>query len=192
MSSSETAQEAVEAEAAEQEPEARAEETAAPPRSATWFVAALVLAVVLTASLVVGGLLLRSVLDYRATADRRAAILSVATDVARQSYSLDYQTFPQQMPKIVAATTGAYRQGLIDSQQGLQYILTQGKVRSTCTITASGVERADDNSATVLFAITTHVTNTEITTPRDRFYRVAIGLVRQGETWLVQSNDVIA
>jgi Mce-associated membrane protein len=94
--------------------------------------------------------------------------------------------------KIVVLTTGNYRQGLIDSTNGLQYVLAQGKVKSSATITAAGIERDDENTATVLLSITTQVTNSEIQVPQARHYRVAIGLIRQGSQWLVQSNDVIA
>lgn len=163
-----------------------------PPPPTRWLVTTLVLVALLVASLVTGALHLRSVLDYRATADRRDAIMSVAREVAELSYSLDYQSFPRQVSKIVAATTGDYRKGLVDSSKGLQHLLTEGKVKSTCTITAAGIERDDDNTATVLFSITTRVTNTEVQQPKVRHYRVAIGLTRQGDQWLVQSNDVIA
>lgn len=150
------------------------------------------LGLVLMASLVVGGILLHSVLDHRAENARRDAILTVARNAAQTSYSLDYEAFPQQVSQIVAETTGTYRKGLIDSTDGLRYILTQGKVKSSCTITAAGIERADENTATVLLSITARITNTEIQVPQVRHYRVAIGLLRQGSQWLVQSNDVIA
>jgi Mce-associated membrane protein len=177
------------------EPIESTEDTSAeePPRRPTrWLVTMLVLVALLAASLVTGALHLGSVLDYRATAERRDAIMSVAREVAELSYSLDYESFPRQVSKIVSATTGDYRKGLIDSTKGLQHLLTEGKVRSTCTITAAGIERDDENTATVLFSITTRVTNTEIQQPQVRHYRVAIGLTRQGDQWLVQSNDVIA
>lgn len=153
---------------------------------------AAVLVLVLAGSLGVGGWQLSSVLDHRDVTARRDAVLSVAREVAQLSYSLDYESFSAQLPKIAAETTGNYRQGLLDSAKGLGYILTQGKVKSSCTITAAGVERDDDNTATVLLSITTRVTNTEIKVPQVRYYRVAIALVRQGPQWLVQSNDVIA
>lgn len=178
------------------EPEPIEDESAtepAPPRRPTgWLAGMLGLALVMVIALVAGGILLRSVLDYREDTARRDAILSVARDVGQLSYSLDYETFPEQVSKIVAATTGNYRQGLIDSTDGLQYILTQGKVKSSCTITAAGIERDDENTATVLLSITTQVTNAETQVPQVRHYRVAIGLIRQGSQWLVQSNDVIA
>lgn len=164
-----------------------------PPRPATgWLIAVTALAVLLVGSLVMGFVLGRSVLDYRAVGARQAAILSVARDVAQRSYSLDYQSFPQQSAKIIAETTGSYRQGMINSEPGLQYILTQGKVKSTCTITAAGIERDDGNTATVLLSITSTVTNTQVRTPEVRFYRVSMSLLRQGTQWFVESNDVIA
>jgi Mce-associated membrane protein len=163
-----------------------------PPPPRRWLVAVAALVVLLVGSVVAGGFLLSSVLDQRAVTARRDAILSVAREVAQVSYSLDYERFPEQVSKIAAETTGNYRQGLLDSSKGLQYILTQGKVKSSCDVTAAGVERDDDNTATVLLSITTRVTNTELKVPQTRYYRVAIGLVRQGPQWLVQSNDVIA
>ena len=169
-----------------------ADDTAPPNRPTRWLAGILGLALVLLAALVTGGILLGSVLDHNDAITRRDAILSVANDVAQASYSLDYETFPDQVSHIIAATTGNYRQGLIDSTDGLKYVLTQGKVKSSCTITASGVERDDENTATVLLSITTRVTNAEIQVPQVRHYRVAIGLIRQGSQWLVQSNDVIA
>ncbi|KAA9163658.1 hypothetical protein FPZ12_009165 [Amycolatopsis acidicola] len=163
-----------------------------PPSPKRWLIGMLVLLLVLTAALVTGGILLRPVQEYRSAGDRRDAILAAAKDVAQLSYSLDYETFPQQSSKIAGATTGSYRQGLLDSSQGLGSILSQGKVKSNATITAAGVEKDDANTATVLMSITVQITNTELKTPQTRYYRVAIGLVRQGAQWLVQSNDVIA
>ncbi|MBE9373314.1 hypothetical protein IQ251_02530 [Saccharopolyspora sp. HNM0983] len=167
----------------------------APPertRPIRWVVGMGALVIVLSSSLVAGGMLLTSVLDYRAAADRRAEITSVARDMAQLSYSLDHQTFPKQVDQLASMTTGEYRQGLIDGRDGLRYILEQGKVKSSSDISAVGVERNDANSATVLLSVTTHITNTELKTPQTRHYRVAIGLVRQGPRWLVKSNDVIA
>jgi Mce-associated membrane protein len=164
----------------------------APRRATRWVLSVFVLVVVLVAAVVAGLILLRPVLDYRDVAARRDAILSVARDAAQRSYSLDYESFPQESAKLIAQSAGKYRQGLIDATQGLQHILTQGKVKSTCVITAAGIERDDENTATVLLSITSSVTNTEVTTPQPRIYRVAINLVRQGDQWLLQSNDVIA
>lgn len=173
--------------------EAVGEDPAPPPRRARgWLVAVVSLVVLLVVSLVVGVVLLRPVLDHRGVTERRDAILSAARDVAQRSYSLDFETFPQESAKIIGSTTGNYRQGLIDTVPGLQHILTQGKVKSTCTITAAGIERDDENTATVLLSISSSVTNTEIQIPQVRIYRVAMNLERQGSQWLVQSNDVIA
>ncbi|TDV55350.1 hypothetical protein [Actinophytocola oryzae] len=177
----------------EEEPTEDVDDEDEPPRPPRrWLGTVLVLVVILVAALVTGALHLRSVLDYRATDDRRDAIMSVAREVAELSYSLDYQSFPRQVSRIIAASTGNYRKGLVDGAKGLGYLLSEGKVRSTCTVTAAGIERDDENTATVLFAITTRLTNTEIRQPQTRYYRVAIGLVRQGDQWLVQSNDVVA
>jgi Mce-associated membrane protein len=168
------------------------EEDPAPRTAKRWLISVAALVVVLVAALVVGLILLLPVLDYRDVAGRRDAILAVARDAAQRSYSLDYESFPQESGKLIAQSTGNYRQGLIDASQGLQHILTQGKVKSTCVITAAGIERDDENTATVLLSITSSVTNTEIQTPQIRYYRVAINLIRQGDQWLIQSNDVIA
>jgi Mce-associated membrane protein len=189
--SAEQAEQAEDTEPAEQaeDPEAVAKTTRSARR---WLVAVLALAFVLTLLLVCGGLLLNTLLSHRATDARREAILSVARDVAQVSYSLDYESFPQQAAKIISETSGNYRQGMINSQQGLQYILTEGKVKSTCAITAAGIERDDDNTATVLLSITSQVTNTEVKVPQTRVYRVSMSLERQGDRWLVAGNDVIA
>lgn len=157
-----------------------------------WLVAVLSLAFVLLLLLIAAGFLLQKLLADSAAGARREAILSVAHEVAQRSYSLDYESFPQEASKIISQTTGNYRQGMIDSEKGLQHILSQGKVKSTCTITAAGVERNDDNTATVLLSITSRVTNTEIQVPQPRFYRVSMNLQREGDQWLVLSNDVIA
>lgn len=167
--------------------------TAGPgPRSRGWLTSMVVLLVVLVISLVVGGIKLHSVLDYRAATDRREAILSVSRDVAQRSYALDYESFPKQSSEIISRTTGRYRQGLVNASKGLQDLLKKGKVKSTCTITATGIERADENSATVLFSINSRVTNTEVKAPKVRSYRVAMQLTRQDDKWLVASNNVIA
>lgn len=162
------------------------------PRATGWLVAVTIVALVLAGAIVAGILELRTVNRYRDHNAQRDAILGVAKELAQVSYSLDYEKYPQQSTHIADLSTGKFRQGVVDSAQGLGSLLTQGKVKSTCEITGAGIEQDDGNTATVLLSITTHLTNTQIQTPQNRDYRVAIGLVRQGEQWLVQSNDVIA
>jgi Mce-associated membrane protein len=178
------------AEDGEQDASAATEVRPRPARR--WLSSVAALALVFVALVGAAVFLARPVLAFRADSARRAAIIAVATDVAQRSYSLSFQTFPQQSGAIIAETSGNYRQGLVSSERGLQYILTQGQVKSTCTITAAGIERDDANTATVLLSITSSVTNTQIHTPQVRYYRVAMNLERQGAKWLVESNDVIA
>lgn len=176
-------------EATEETGDERTNSARAPRR---WLVGMASLGVLFIVLVVAGALLLSEVLGASATTERRSAIMKVAHDVAVRSYSLDFTTFDDSSKHIIEQSTGKYREGLVKGGKGLRYILDQGKVKSTGTVTSQGIEHEDGHSATVLFGIRSEVTNTEIKNPQVRQYRVAIKLIYDGNRWLVTANDVIA
>ncbi|MBF6278415.1 MULTISPECIES: hypothetical protein [Nocardia] len=168
-------------------------ETTARPRGSywrAWLIGGLVAAVaVLTSISVRLGLDVRS--EYQSDA-RNQAILETARRVAVQLVSLNYNTAKQDLDAITASSTGSFRSQFEKLAGTFTGVLDGGKVESTGEVKAIGIVTADDDTATVLTAITSIVKNTEAPEGQQRAYRMKMTLDNFDGNWLVSNVEFTA
>ncbi|MCU1594259.1 MAG: hypothetical protein JWO12_1651 [Frankiales bacterium] len=164
-----------------------------PPRARR----ALIVLSLLGVALVVASVLLSVLwLQQRDTRDRTAAAQSSAVSAARQAIknldSLSAETVDADLARIVAGSTGSFREQFVKAQAQLKQVVVQRKTVSTATILAAGIERSDDDSATVLVAVDRSVKDT--TTPQGVLAhdRWKLTMEKHGGRWLVATLDPVS
>lgn len=164
-----------------------------PPRTRVRLIVLSLLGVVLIVASVVLSLLWVQQRDDR---DRTAAAQSAAVGAARQAIknldSLSADTVDADLARIVAGATGSFKEQFVKAQAQLKQVVIQRKTVSTATILAAGIERSDDDSATVLVAVDRSVKDT--TTPdgviaHDRW---KLTMEKHGGRWLVATLDPVS
>lgn len=155
------------------------------PRSSSWRMRL----VGLTAALVVlatGDVLLLTRAGDPVAAQREPA-LAAARQVAMDISSIGAENAQDRLARLDAATTGSFREGLSGYAALLQDMLRQGRVTSRATVTATGLEHIDADTATALVSVTATVTDAAMPGGEERHYRLAIQLLRDGDRWLASS-----
>lgn len=143
----------------------------------------------LTAALVVlatGDVLLLTRAGDPVAAQREPA-LAAARQVAMDISSIGAENAQDRLARLDAATTGSFREGLSGYAALLQDMLRQGRVTSRATVTATGLEHIDADTATALVSVTATVTDAAMPGGEERHYRLAIQLLRDGDRWLASS-----
>ena len=151
---------------------------------------------VLTGSLVLvlvllcaGGVLL--FLQHRGTEQRNTderQAMTVAQQVATDLTSLNATDAQAKIDSLTRESTGNFRVQ-IDSYAALvRALLSQNQAGSSGTVSAVGIEKLEDNSASVLVTVTAAVSNSSLPDAQPLSYRLAIQLRRDAGRWL--ASDV--
>lgn len=125
-------------------------------------------------------------------ADRRAAAVATAEEVATGMLELDFRNSPETIDRMLAVSTGPLREQLTALSATLTSLLDQGQVSSDGTITAAGIETIDDTSAQVLLAAQATVRNAELPDGQLRTYKMVVTVQRDGDRWLASAVDFVA
>lgn len=129
------------------------------------------------------------------TANERAArdgtIVSTTKDVVAGLVSLDYTRTDKDLARVRESSTGAFLGQFNQMADSFQQVLGQGKVKSTGVVKEAGIVSADDDSATVLAAVTSTVSNTEAKDGQQRVYRMRVHLTLDGDKWLVENVEFV-
>ena len=144
-----------------------------------------VLAGVLLALLVTGGVLMWQLQQAQAVADRRTAVLQAASEHAVTFLTVDYRHLHKDSAAVLAMAAGQFRQQYAASRPRLQQLVAQNKTVSTGKVLSAGVVSTDDDSARVIVVADSEVKNLASPQPQPRHYRLQLDLTRQGERWLV-------
>jgi Mce-associated membrane protein len=150
-----------------------------------------VLAGVLLALLVTGGILVWQLREAQAVEERRTAVLQAASDHAATFLSVDYRHVQRDTAQVLAMAAGEFRQQYADSRGRLQQLVTQNRSISTGEVLSAGVVSADPDSARVIVVADSDVQNISSPQPRPRHYRLQLDLIRQGDRWLVTSLQFV-
>ncbi|MDT7711284.1 MAG: Mce-associated rane protein [Pseudonocardiales bacterium] len=152
---------------------------------------ATMLTVLLVVLLAVGALLgVRAVQAGDRQADR-AAVVSQAEQAAGDLTTISAGNAQSRINALLDLATGPFRDQLVGYSSMFQAVLQQGGVGSNGSVTASGVEKLDSNTAVVLVSVTATVTNSQVPDGVHRSYRIAVSLTRVGSSWLVSSMDFV-
>ncbi len=144
-----------------------------------------VLAGVLVALVVTGGVLVWQLQQAQAVQDRRTAVLQAASQHAVTFLTVDYRHMRKDTAAVLAMAAGQFKQQYAASRPRLQQLVAQNKTISTGKVLSAGVVSSDDDSARAIVVADSEVRNLASSTPQPRHYRLQLDLTRQGERWLV-------
>lgn len=118
-------------------------------------------------------------------AEHRQQLVAEYTAAARQSVvtlmSLDFNHAQDDVKRILDNSTGEFKADFEGQAQDFVKLATGAKVVTEATANAAAVDTMTDDTATVLVAVTTRVTNTTGANQEPRPWRVAVDLVREGD-----------
>lgn len=130
--------------------------------------------------------------DGREVTARNDAVLSTARAAAVNLVTLRYSSAREDLDRILASTTGDFRNQFSDVSGSFEKVLGDGQVDSTGQVNEAGVVTSDENTATVLAAVTSTVKNTEAPDGEERTYRMKISLEHIENSWLVSNVEFVA
>lgn len=152
---------------------------------------AAVLAVLVVAGLVAGGLLGRRVLAERRSAAAGEDAVAAATQLAVNFTTLDYRTFDRDAQRVTDDAAGTFRKEFSAQTAELKQLVTSNKAVSKGKVLKAALVSHDADSARVLLVVDADVTNTAATTPVARHYRMQVDLTRSGERWLTDQLQFV-
>ena len=151
------------------------------------------LAVALVALLVAIGLVVTSqdaVDDDLTTAQREVA--EAARVEALAFLTVDHTDMDPLIDAVLAGATGDFAEQYESQRDTLTSEAIRTEATSTGEVVALGVGDLDDDSATVLVAANSTVTNTSTGDKGQvRYYRLRLDLVREGERWLTSNVEFV-
>ena len=151
------------------------------------------LAVALVALLVAIGLVVTSrdsVDDDLTTAQREVA--EAARVEALAFLTVDHTDMDPLIDAVLAGATGDFAKQYESQRDTLTSEAIRTEATSTGEVVALGVGDLDDDSATVLVAANSTVTNTSTGSKGQvHYYRLRLDLVREGERWLTSNVEFV-
>ncbi|MGN6302317.1 MAG: hypothetical protein ACTHN8_14645 [Angustibacter sp.] len=150
-----------------------------------------VLALLVVAGLVAGGLLGRRVLAERRSAAAGEDAVAAASQLAVNFTTLDYRTFDRDAQRVVDDATGTFKKEFTGQTDELKKLVTSNKAVSKGKVLKAGLVSHDADSARVLLVVDADVTNTAAATPVARHYRMQVDLTRSGDQWLTDQLQFV-
>jgi Mce-associated membrane protein len=151
------------------------------------------LSVALVALLVAIGLVVTSqdaVDDDLTSAQRQVA--EAARVEALAFLTVDHTDMDPLIDAVLAGATGDFAEQYESQRDTLTSEAIRTEATSTGEVVALGVDDLDDDSATVLIAANSTVTNTSTdSSGQVRYYRLRLDLVRDGERWLTSNVQFV-
>lgn len=156
------------------------------PRARRRLVVVLAAAVTVLAVLVAG--LAVAIVRDRGQADRRTAILAAARQEAVNFTTLDYRQFDRDTARVLDGATGTFRQQFQDRIAELRTLVTDNQAVTSGQVLEAGLVSADAQTARVLVAVDSKVTNKAAPQGQLRNYRLRVELREVNGRWL--ASDV--
>jgi Mce-associated membrane protein len=151
------------------------------------------LAVVLVALLVTVGLLVasRDRVDKDLTARQREVAEAARTE-ALAFLTVDHEDMDPLIDAVLDGATGDFAEQYESQRDMLASEAVRTKATSAGEVVALGVGDLDDDSATVVVAANSTVTNTSTGSKGQvRYYRLRLVLVREGDRWLTSNLEFV-
>jgi Mce-associated membrane protein len=144
--------------------------------------------VLLVALWVGGGLLLAHNLTVgRADAERGPA-LAAAQKVAADLTSISTDDVQQRVQGLIGESTGEFHKQISTYASALQTVLSQVRVGSRGTVSAGGIERIDQKTATALVTVSGSVSGGVLPDAQPISFRLAVTMQHENGRWL--ASDV--
>ncbi|MFC9553363.1 hypothetical protein ACFTWF_21165 [Rhodococcus sp. NPDC056960] len=162
-------------------------------KSTRGFIASMaVIALVVLAALVVGGVSWTNLRAEQAAQSRDEQILETARQVVVDLVTLRHQSVDEDIQRVADGTTGPFRDQFTSASGSFGDVLNQGQVESTGEVKEAGLVTSDDEHAVVLAAVTSTVKNTEAPDGEIRVYRMKVSLDSVDGRWLVSDVEFVA
>jgi Mce-associated membrane protein len=106
--------------------------------------------------------------------------------------TVDHADMEPVIDAVLAGATGDFAEQYESQREKLTREAIRTEATSTAEVVALGVGDLDDDSATVLVAANSTVTNTSTATEGEvRYYRLRLDLVREDERWLTSNVQFV-
>jgi Mce-associated membrane protein len=120
----------------------------------------------------------------RQTSQRQAEEAQVSA-AARQGVvnlmSLDFNHGDRDIQRLIDSTTGQFRQDFEKNKNDFLTVMKDSKVITAAEVRATAIESMTKDSAVVLVAATSHVSNSASAQPTPRTWRLSVSLQRDGD-----------
>ncbi|SFB28068.1 Mce-associated membrane protein [Nocardioides alpinus] len=160
-------------------------------RGGTWVVGGL--AVALVGLMVAIGVLLtsRASVDDDLTASQREVAEAARTE-ALAFLTVDHTDMDPLIDAVLAGATGEFKEQYESQREMLASEAVRTEATSAGEVVALGVGDLDDETATVLIAANSTVTNTSTGSEGQvRYYRLRLDLVREDDRWLTSNVQFV-
>ena len=121
---------------------------------------------------------------HRQVADRqqRAAEYAAAAQQGIVTLmSLDYNSAKEDVQRVIDNSTGDFKDNFQDTAEDFIKVVEQAKVGTETTVKATAVQSMSDDSAVVLVAATSKITNAAGATQDPRPWRLSVTITRDGD-----------
>ncbi|MDX1884196.1 hypothetical protein [Mycolicibacterium sp. 120270] len=147
----------------------------------TWKTVAGVLTVlVIAALLAVSGYMYWNHRQVLAEQQRRAEFEAAARQGVVTLMSLDYNRAKEDVQRIIDNSTGQFKTDFQNTAEDFVKVAVESKAVTETNVTATAVESMTDDSATVLVAASSRVTNAAGAKQEPRAWRLSVNLARDG------------
>lgn len=113
-----------------------------------------------------------------------------ATRLVVQLATYDHTDVAANIDAVTAEATPAFAERYREVSSGLTELLSSGEGTSTGTVSHAAVESVDAEHAVVLVFLDQEITNVTVPEGRVDASRMAVGLTRDGDRWLLDSADL--
>ena len=129
--------------------------------------------------------------DEELTADQREVAAAARTE-ALAFLTVDHRNMDPLVDAVLAGATGEFKKQYADQRARLVKEAKRTGATSTGEVVALGVGDMDADSATVLVAANSDVSNNRTGgEPQTRYYRLRLDLVRDGDRWLTNNVQFV-
>ena len=162
--------------------------TGSRPRPSRTTLLAAGLGVLLVALWVGGGVLLAHNLTVEHADAERAPALAAAQKVAADLTSISTDDVQLRVQGLIGESTGEFHKQISTYASALQTVLSQVRVGSRGTVSAGGIERIDQDTASALVTVTGSVSGGVLPDAQPVSFRLAVAMRHENGRWL--ASDV--
>lgn len=143
-------------------------------------VAAALTVLIIAALLAVSGWMFMGHQKAQAEQQRRAEFAAAARQSVVTLMSLDYNKAKEDVQRIIDNSTGQFKTDFENTKDDFVKVATDSKAVTETNVTATAVESMTNDTATVLVAATSRVTNAAGAKQEPRAWRLSVDLARDG------------
>lgn len=154
-------------------------------------VTAIVLSVVVVGLAIASGWLGVVTLQNKGEADQKAKAIQSARQMGVNLMSIDAATAQRDLDRIVAGTTGDFKNKLASQSKAFMDQVTKYKAKTTVSDVDAALVSIDDDSAEVMVSLNGTVTNDKVKNGTPQGYRYQMDLTRVDDRWLVSGLEVV-